>query len=489
MRAISLVKKIEFEFTGNVARNALTLGDVDNDGHNELVIGNDLGEVTIFKERDKIQVISDLGFITCVSIGDICNEGKNSLVIVTSDGWCYIYEVPYEISDTSVEEDTAIDCNVKEMADEVDGQGQSSSNVPTSTTTETHSSSESTFGQKKSSLKKDIDQKNPLVCVHTQRIPTNAKNMILGDVDGDGQIEMVLGLTDRVVRSYRFVKEPIITSREQVLGSLVALNKWECAKQIGSITLHRSLDNQPSILVSQPGGTFMRIKCQTDEPDEDNLSISNGSNSEAFPGSIDYQFLGISRMRNQNISTEIIGDLMQSNDIEQEDQNRYKNRPYAVATLDGTIMLVQDEVILWAIAVDHQIFALTKLDVTGNGSDDIVVCSWDGQTYILDQEKNSVRFHLEEPVRAFHSGWYTLNVNQAPVTALVYVTFKNRVIIYYDIPLKHLICKKFEPDLVELSKLFVDKNTDSEQAIECMRRLDKKSKKNLVEYLLYEASC
>lgn len=49
MRAISLVKKIEFEFSGNIARNALTLGDIDNDGCNELIIGNDQGEVAIFK--------------------------------------------------------------------------------------------------------------------------------------------------------------------------------------------------------------------------------------------------------------------------------------------------------------------------------------------------------------------------------------------------------------------------------------------------------
>lgn len=80
-----------------------------------------------------------------------------------------------------------------------------------------------------------------------------------------------------------------------------------------------------------------------------------------------------------------------------------------------------------AIQVDHQPFALEKLDVTGNGSDDIIVCSWDGQTYILDQEKNSVAFHLDEPVKAFCCGYYTVTPEVKPVPSLVYVTFWNKV--------------------------------------------------------------
>lgn len=51
MRAISLVKHLEFEFSGNVLRNAITLHDVDNDGNSELIVGNERGEVTIFKVR------------------------------------------------------------------------------------------------------------------------------------------------------------------------------------------------------------------------------------------------------------------------------------------------------------------------------------------------------------------------------------------------------------------------------------------------------
>lgn len=83
-----------------------------------------------------------------------------------------------------------------------------------------------------------------------------------------------------------------------------------------------------------------------------------------------------------------------------------------------------------AIQVDHQTFALSKLDVTGNGCDDIIVCSWDGQTYILDQDKNSVRFQLDEPVQAFCSGHYSVIPGQPSVPCLVYMTFWNKVSIY-----------------------------------------------------------
>ncbi|KAH1011289.1 hypothetical protein HUJ04_000695 [Dendroctonus ponderosae] len=505
MRAISLVKKIEFEFAGNVSRNALTLGDVDNDGCIELVIGNNEGEVAIFKGTERLQTISDLTFIACVAVGDVKNEDKNSLVVVTADGWCYIYDVLSETPDVSLDEPITInEAEMGESIDEVDGQGQSSSNAPT-TNTETQSSSESTFDEGKNSLKKEPELKNPLNCVHKQRIPANVKNIMLADVDGDGQIEMVVGLTDRVVRSYRFMKhadnsavdlvEEGDGSEEKLLGTLVALNKWECANQIGSLTLHHSFDGQPFILVAQPGGTFMRIKCQCEDGDHEGLAGSNKSSNDVLPSSVDYEFLGISRMRNPNISTEIIGDLNScSNQTNcedpkhsDEDKELFKNRPYALATLDGTIMLVQDEVILWAIAVDHQIFALNKLDITKDGRDDIVVCAWDGQTYILDQHKNSVRFHLEEPVRAFHSGWYNVDVEEPAVTALVYVTFKNTIILYYDIPLKHMVCKKFEPNAAKLSELFVDKDRNQQQALEHVVNMDKRTKRELVEYLLYDA--
>lgn len=74
-------------------------------------------------------------------------------------------------------------------------------------------------------------------------------------------------------------------------------------------------------------------------------------------------------MRNQNISTEILGDLKTQEHVSNaspvrnsstestesqsgEPENKIakmKGNPYAVATLDGTIMLVEDEIILWLV--------------------------------------------------------------------------------------------------------------------------------------------
>lgn len=69
-------------------------------------------------------------------------------------------------------------------------------------------------------------------CVHVQRIPTNTKVVLVADIDKDGANEMILGLTDRVVRSYRWS-----SNTDFGTGRLVGLNKWECANQIGTVTL------------------------------------------------------------------------------------------------------------------------------------------------------------------------------------------------------------------------------------------------------------
>jgi len=99
--------------------------------------------------------------------------GKNSLVIISPDGWCYIYEALHDSLSSSFEDLTVCDAEAKEVTDEVDGQGPSSSNP--ATTSETHSSGdgEPTLCEPKSPVKNNL--KNPLVCVHKQMIHKNVK--------------------------------------------------------------------------------------------------------------------------------------------------------------------------------------------------------------------------------------------------------------------------------------------------------------------------
>lgn len=57
--------------------------------------------------------------------------------------------------------------------------------------------------------------------------------------------------------------------------------------------------------------------------------------------------------------------------------------------------------------------------------------------------------------------------------------------MYYDIPLTDLVCKKFEPDLEQLSRLFISKRVSKQKALKIVKSMDKKAIKDLVEYVLY----
>lgn len=61
----------------------------------------------------------------------------------------------------------------------------------------------------------------------------------------------------------------------------------------------------------------------------------------------------------------------------------------------------------------------------------------------------------------------------------------HQVIIYYDIPLKDLNCRKFEPDL---SLLEVKLEEIEEETAEKLKQLNKNAKKPLVSYLLYNVN-
>ncbi|KAK3885870.1 hypothetical protein Pcinc_009932 [Petrolisthes cinctipes] len=578
MKVASFVNYLEFEFEGTVNKNAVVLGDVDNDGLNELIIGNENGLLAVFKDENPrpVCVATDLGMISAIAVGDVFNLGSNSLIVVTGCGQCYLYDFEGE------------------MLGRFEGEAPGGRSPEKQT-------------------------KRILTPTHTQRIPSNAKMVLVGDVNGDSVAEVVVCLTDRVVRTYRWVPTGAqLGGRPR--GKLVGLNKWELGDQIGGITFNKCRDGSPSLLVAQPGGTYFKVQPAGEDSQLD--PFDERSSERLTKMSLDYEPLASARLRNPNIHTEICGNIrlskvrpgstssetdaseahrshpvrLSSNETDeycqyqsppacsttqttlpgdnnntrtsailpQSNNNNYiqssapppqgqansdnvratttlpqenmKKRPtttpprnnsdiqsnvnmgtriqkreedderkksesktetrksatktgtkepgsksetkegenktetrvdekvtetredkgqkqyqlqqdntttlhhgYALATLDGTLMLVQEGRIQWNLQVDHQLFAVCALDVTGDGRDEVVACAWDGNTYIVCEGTDCVRFTFHQPVSAFTAGHYGIKERQ--VTCLVYVSFGTRVWVYHDLSVAPVVTR------------------------------------------------
>uniref|UniRef100_A0A0B6ZR61 Integrin-alpha FG-GAP repeat-containing protein 2 n=2 Tax=Arion vulgaris TaxID=1028688 RepID=A0A0B6ZR61_9EUPU len=170
---------------------------------------------------------------------------------------------------------------------------------------------------------------------------------------------------------------------------------------------------------------------------ENALDRSQGRMNSVDSYDIIYHPLAHMQTRNKDTSTLIIGGInrgrpsyCQNSDTDSQPQPTY----YALSTLDGSLILVENDTILWSLQVDHYLFALAKLDVTGNGKEEVVCCSWNGQTYIVNHSKEIVRYHFPDSVAAFCAGYFSLrDRNNTP--CFVYATFNNRIYIYPNITL------------------------------------------------------
>ena len=67
--------------------------------------------------------------------------------------------------------------------------------------------------------------------IFRQRIPANVNSAMIGDANGDGFNELIVTLTDRVVRTYHWHHTGDFIS-EEPHGHLVSRNKWDFACQV-----------------------------------------------------------------------------------------------------------------------------------------------------------------------------------------------------------------------------------------------------------------
>lgn len=268
-------------------------------------------------------------------------------------------------------------------------------------------------------------QSRVLIPAFMQNIPANSKSMLLCDIDGDGVVEMAVTYADRVVRTFRWqmTGETAPQGNTFLPGRLYLVDKWQLAGQIGSMTVGHNADGMPELIASQPGRTYVTLTPSTGSLH----GISPAAEGEEPKvSSFVFHPLGHSRVRNKEITTVIVGGISRGGGC--------SSTYCALAALDGNILLVEKDKILWSLQVDHRLFVIDKLDVTGNGQEEVVCCSWDGQTYIVNHSREVVRFHFKENVQAFTAGFYSIP-GKGNVPCFVYVTFKNELHIYHNINL------------------------------------------------------
>ncbi|XP_005387171.1 PREDICTED: integrin-alpha FG-GAP repeat-containing protein 2 isoform X1 [Chinchilla lanigera] len=386
MRSVSYVQRAAMEFSGSLFPHAICLGDVDNDTLNELVVGDTSGKLSVYKNDDSRPWLTCTcqGMLTCVGVGDVCNKGKNLVVAVSAEGWFHLFDLtPAKVLDASGHHETLV------------GEEQR--------------------------------------LVFKQHIPANTKVMLISDIDGDGCCELVVGHTDRVVRAFRW--EELSEGPGHLTGQLVSLKKWMLEGQVDSLSVTRGPLGVPELMVSQPGCAYAVLLCTWNR-----AAGSSPASEEAVEGSREttaaqdvvlHQTSG--RIHNKNVSTHLIGNIKQGHNPESGSSGLF-----ALCTLDGTLKLMEEaDKLLWSVQVDHQLFALEKLDVTGNGHEEVVACAWDGQTYIIDHNRTVVRFQVDENIRAFCAGLYACKEGRNS-PCLVYVTFNQKIYVYWEVQLERM---------------------------------------------------
>ncbi|KNC54806.1 integrin-alpha FG-GAP repeat-containing protein 2 [Thecamonas trahens ATCC 50062] len=250
----------------------------------------------------------------------------------------------------------------------------------------------------------------PVVITPVAQFPllTNVRCLWVADVDCDGRQEVVVGAADRSATVFRLERLLGPADGEWELRQVV---QWNVNGEVGSVSHVDSHGGMPAVLVGQPGGRFLALP----------LSAWSSASEVYAPNQP-------SSAQRSRLETLIVG------------LSHADNSYVGVCTTDGAIRLhdLSAGELRWEIQVSHRLLSLTALDMTGSGADDLVVCAWDGMTYIMDPAFNVVRFDCSERVCAFAAGKFSLSAKGPPSLVLVYVTYSDKIKVYCDVALDSL---------------------------------------------------
>lgn len=308
--------------------------------------------------------------------------------------------------------------------------------------------------------------------VRREKIFSNACHVLLADVNRDDKFELLVSHSDCHVSAY---------SWDEKKDKLRTLQAWRLQHFAGNIAIHGGVNQHTSVMVSQPGCSYAVLRTA----DWSKPIVRKNEQSEDDPlnkydicGPEFVQFTPLSsrtRLQNPSVTCQIIGDIRKSSST---DLNGQKEPGYfALCTLDGTIKLMEECTILWSVQVDHQLFAVAKMDVLGDNREEVIVCAWDGQTYILDHDRNVVRYNFHKNVQSFCAGKFSYDgINNFP--SMAYADCNCHIYLYYDVRLPFLHASDLTTE--------AEKDKEAQEMFERFNIKTKQEKKEFLRYCLYE---
>eukprot|EP01134_Creolimax_fragrantissima_P004203 CFRG4203T1 len=482
-RVIKLTKRLVLPIPGNVYAHAVCLGDVDNDGENECVVGCLSGHLCIFRhlQTNPWRKCSGLGTITCVTVAEINNTiGENSLVCVNAEGELHLFNLSnsnvHLYSDTE-SDDTLDDLN---RAFPLEGEGEKDQGITSEAVHKTHTLSHS-FAQthrpihgkteypskeaifdsitrtnatiKSSKMKLTEDTTEDTLTLHptcVYDVPVNVSCVVVGDIDNDGLNELVVGTTDRVVISYRLEG-----------SELLKLKRWEVRGQITTLTITPDAHGRNVLIVGQQESGY--------------IVIEKGERMRQFEPPLDKVVDVMDVATTCRLSCDVLGGV-------RFDPTNLSNTFLAVGSSDGTIQLLMDERCMWTLRMPR-VFSIAKLQLSAKCSEmpkrvaeNVVGVAYDGTTYIADKD-HMVVFHVQQQVVAFTAGMFTPYAGSTCAPSLVYVGMDSCLYLYYDLGMTSLEV----PSLTQMATADIQKIQD-----ELKVTLTKEDTRALLKMCLYD---
>nr|CAG8528593.1 5293_t:CDS:2 [Entrophospora candida] len=203
---------------------------------------------------------------------------------------------------------------------------------------------------------------------------------------------------------------------QNINPTLKEKKKWVFDGQITSLSTATDPNTGSTLfLVGQPGGHFIII----DENENKSTPIEN------------LNYIQQHKDEFTEISTEIVRGTKIGKDGKKTDV-------IALITMDGKFGLYDlksSSMKHIELQVTHKIFGISAINLrrrNQNPDDVFVACAWNGNTYIIDQDFNVVRFEFDRRVCAFAAGKYAIKQG-INIPCFMYIDFENQITVYYNL--------------------------------------------------------